>query len=622
MKSLGFLAVILAIQVSSIVSLKAASSHLKAEDLARFQKVFVEGLNSNDLQAIYYSSLNIQTTSEAEKTKICNNIVVSHAESKFNDFEKNFYLVGAYKNLQCTNLLPQQALDKIAGSLSKDTSTAQEIFFNVVASKRMNVAIPSAVSDRLSKAVQSIVSKDDSLGTLGYALCVANELGVTIPTLAGKFSEAATMADEVDGKMLQFEGGLGITALVINCGVKALKTNHKLSEVQVLKFATYFLSRRSVQSPKGVHILIESLKTLSELKSVSPISLELIGNGQLAPESLTVTVRASDLLGKPLSPSLTSVFGKITQGAKTVAEKVVFNVKSSDKTTYSADLASLKLARGAYSLELTADSYKQEISFKVLSKVKVQSLEIGVGDSDASSAIKRQTLVYPNKLGDVLKADHSQKVVIKFVLADEQTGKPITVHQAFVRFYNENGNEVVFIAEADSSKTYKFDVDVGQKAGDFNYNSGVYGIEIIVGDSQITNSFQWTIGSLDLKYGADSKTEHASKTRSKLPEIIHQFRQPDKRPPRLVSDVFTALCFAPLVLLFAFWGKLGISLSKSQFTLSAIGFHIGFGSILALFALFWLQLNMFQTIRLLIPIAVFTFLSGNRLLRRIAGQKS
>lgn len=541
---------------------------------------------------------------------------------QFQDFEKNFYLVGAYKNIKCTNQLPQQVLDKIATSLSKEVATTQEIFFNVVASKRMGVSISSAVADKLSKNIQAVMSKDDSLGTLGHALCVAQELELTVPNLATKFSEAITMADEVDGKMLQFEGGLGITALVVNCGVKALKTSHKLSDVQTLKFATYFLSRKSVQSSKGAHILIESLKTLSELKSIAPISLELIGNGQLAPEAMTLTVSATDLLGKSLTPVLTVVSGKITQGAKTIAEKVVFNAKSSDKTTYAADLTSLKLPRGAYSVELTADSFKQETTFKVMSKVKVQSLEIGVGDSDTSSSIKRQDVAYPNKLNELLKADHSQKVVVKFVLVDELSGKPITVHQAFVRFYNEKGNDVVFIAEADSSKTYKFDVDVGQKAGDFDYNSGVYGIEIIVGDSQITNSFQWTIASVELKYGADSKTDHTTTTRSKLPEIVHQFRQPDKRPPRFVSDVFTALCFAPLVLLFVLWGKLGIKLSKSQFTLSAIGFHVGFGSILGLFGLFWLQLNMFQTIRLLIPIAVFTFLSGNRLLRRIAGQKS
>lgn len=99
--------------------------------------------------------------------------------------------------------------------------------------------------------------------------------------------------------------------------------------------------------------------------------------------------------------------------------------------------------------------------------------------------------------------------------------------------------------------------------------------------------------------------------------IEHLFRVPDKRPPRIVSDIFTGLCITPLVLLFVFWAKLGINVSNLSLSPSTIGFHVGFGGILALFFTFWLQLNMFQTLRLLIPIAVFTFLCGNRVLRRL-----
>lgn len=109
--------------------------------------------------------------------------------------------------------------------------------------------------------------------------------------------------------------------------------------------------------------------------------------------------------------------------------------------------------------------------------------------------------------------------------------------------------------------------------------------------------------------------------RNTLPEIEHMFRPPEKRPPRFVSDVFTGLCLTPLVLLLIFWGKLGTNLSNFTFEPITLGFHSGFGGILALFAVFWVNLNMFQTLRLLIPIAVFTFICGNRLLRRIHAQR-
>lgn len=111
-------------------------------------------------------------------------------------------------------------------------------------------------------------------------------------------------------------------------------------------------------------------------------------------------------------------------------------------------------------------------------------------------------------------------------------------------------------------------------------------------------------------------------SRAPKPEIIHQFREADKRPSRIVSDVFTALCAAPLLVLFVLWSRIGINVSNFPASLSALGFHLGFGSILGLFGIFWYQLNMFETLRLLIPLGILTFFFGNRLLRLIASRKS
>lgn len=97
---------------------------------------------------------------------------------------------------------------------------------------------------------------------------------------------------------------------------------------------------------------------------------------------------------------------------------------------------------------------------------------------------------------------------------------------------------------------------------------------------------------------------------------------PEKRPARIVSDVFTALCAAPLLVLFVLWSKLGVNVSNFRFSVSSIGFHVGFGAILALFGVFFWKLNMFETIRYLIPLALVTFFFGNRLLRSIANEKA
>jgi oligosaccharyltransferase complex subunit delta (ribophorin II) len=48
------------------------------------------------------------------------------------------------------------------------------------------------------------------------------------------------------------------------------------------------------------------------------------------------------------------------------------------------------------------------------------------------------------------------------------------------------------------------------------------------------------------------------------------------------------------------------------------GFHLGLGAIFTLYLLFWLQLNMFETIKYLVIVGVVTFLCGNSLLASIA----
>lgn len=116
-------------------------------------------------------------------------------------------------------------------------------------------------------------------------------------------------------------------------------------------------------------------------------------------------------------------------------------------------------------------------------------------------------------------------------------------------------------------------------------------------------------------------TSSANVSRVPKSEIIHQFREPEKRPSRFVSNVFTALAAAPLLILFILWSKLGINVSNFSFSLSAIGFQLSFAGILTLFGLFWYQLNMFETLRYLIPLLIVTFIFGNRFLHACAAKK-
>uniref|UniRef100_A0A182NHK5 Dolichyl-diphosphooligosaccharide--protein glycosyltransferase subunit 2 n=1 Tax=Anopheles dirus TaxID=7168 RepID=A0A182NHK5_9DIPT len=608
---------------------RTVSSHLTAQDQDRFAKVFAEGLKSSDLQSLYYSSANVALPA-GDVVSTCKRLFTLHAESKLNDFEKNFYLIGARKNFGCKEALPAKVETSVKTALAKDATTTQEIYYNLHSAKLAGLAVDEKVRTALGKNLQSVLKKDDSLNSLGHAFAVAVELGPAGAFAYDRIEEAFVQADEVDGRMLQFEGGLSITALIVNGGFKLATGLSKPAPVtaeQAVKFATYFLSRASVQTPKGVSVLLEALKLLASQKPIAPISVRLAGNGQLLPESPVLSVRVCDLLGKPLSPALAALSTTIVSrtSGEALVSKVNLVPSKDDATLYSYNLKSAAPSRGQYRVDVeAAPSYRQQLQVSVLGKVRVNSLEVGVGDTDsAASSVKRHTVAHPSKLATLLNADSQQKVLLKTVLVDDASGKPITVHQAFVMLRNqETHQEIIFVAETDSSKAYKFEMDVGARAADFGHKSGLYEVRLIVGDALLSNSFQWHLADVELKFAVSetkpSTVDAASASRKPLPEIVHQFRAPEKRPPRFVSDLFTALCIAPLVILFGLWMKLGVNVKNFPLSLGAVGFHLGLGAILVLFGIFWLRLNMFETIRYLIPLALITFICGNRMLRKIA----
>lgn len=378
------------------------------------------------------------------------------------DFEKNFYLINIYKKIACPNPIPDAIQTAI--SLKKEFSNSQEMFFNYQSNRALGFTITDDTKTELIKNLQTIVRKDDSFASLGYAFHVAAELGARSEPIADWIEGAFAQADEISGKMLQFEGGLSVTALVLNGAFKltnALKKPAPLTEEQTYKFVTYLLSRRSVQIPKGAHVLIEALTLITADKKISPMCVQIVGNGQIQPDSPVIHVKIVDLLGKPISPAVSSVSATVTarQSSTPLVTKQVLTSKSSDKTVFELNLSAAKPVRGAYDVQIFADQYQQTVEIKILGKVKVKGLEIGVGESDSTSALKKQTVEYPNKLTEELNADAQQKVILRVTLLDETTGNPMTVHQAFIRLQNKKSEEeIIFVAEQDASKAYKFDM--------------------------------------------------------------------------------------------------------------------------------------------------------------------
>ncbi|XP_070521731.1 dolichyl-diphosphooligosaccharide--protein glycosyltransferase subunit 2 isoform X2 [Cardiocondyla obscurior] len=624
--------------------MQSTNSYLSVADRVRLKNTLESGFQLDDVPSIHYAVSGYKLLGEAisKKDAICKYLVKSNEENITP--ETAFYLASTWKAIgKCKEFSPSVVSKVLLNVIQKDTSTLPDLYYAISGLTLLSQEIPSARIDKLIKLIQATLRKDDSLWNLGYIFHIAADLGTPAAFAFERIEDAVVQADEVDGQYLQFEGGLSITSFLIN-GIFKLSTSLKkkppLNFQQVIKFGNYLLSRRSVQTTKGVTNLLSALTALAVDSPEKPVCITLADGALIiSNKQPLVTVKVCDILGQAL-PSVPKV---IATSAIRVGDDVVIlsneNLQASttDKTLFTINFMNMKPDRGFYKISVTAASVTNTITVKVLSEAILDYLEIGTGDADQTTQPKLtriNTETPSGKLDHKIEADSQQKLVMRFLLRDSANKKPMRVHQAFVRLISvststteKRGHEIFFVAEPDAAHVYKFDMPVGTTAANFGYQSGEYNIELIIGDSVISNPFRFNIGTVTLKFPSLISMENIDKNvlykqkpnvYTTKPEIKHMFREPERRPPAFVSNLFTGLCLAPVLLLLILWARIGVNISNFPLSLSAIIFHVGLGGIFVLFGIFWLRLNMFVTLRCLLGFGVFTFLAGNKMLSQIA----
>ncbi|XP_032674890.1 dolichyl-diphosphooligosaccharide--protein glycosyltransferase subunit 2 [Odontomachus brunneus] len=623
----------------------STNSYLSIADKARLKSILEPGFQLQDISTVYYAVSGYKLLGEAipKTDTICKYLIKSNGENI--SPETAFYLASIWKTIASCQEFPTSILTKILTNvIQKDTSTLSDLYYAVSGLTALSQKVPAARVDKLIKIIQAALRKDDGLWNSGYTFHIAADIGTPAAFAFDRIEDTVVQADEVDGQYMQFEGGLSITSFLVN-GILKLSTslNKKppLNFQQIVKFSNYLLSRRSVQTPKGVMNLLSALTTLAVDSPEKPICITLLdGGNSISNQQPLVTVKVCDILGQAL-PTVPNV---VANSAKRVGDDVVILSKenlqqlSTDKTLFTMNLMNVKPDRGFYKISITAASVTNSITIKVLSETVLDYLEIGTGDADQTTQPKltRINTESPSgKLEHKIEADSQQKLVMRFLLRDSANKKPMRVHQAFVRLTSvaestnnkQRGHEIFFVAEPDAAHVYKFDMPVGTAAVNFGYQSGDYDVELIIGDAVISNPFRFNIGTVTLKFPEITSMEDTDKNipyKQKpnmyitKPEIKHMFREPERRPPAFVSNLFTGLCLSPVLLLLILWARLGVNISNFPLSLSAIAFHLGLGGIFILFGIFWLKLNMFVTLRYLIALGVVTFLAGNKMLSHIA----
>ncbi|KFM68788.1 Dolichyl-diphosphooligosaccharide--protein glycosyltransferase subunit 2, partial [Stegodyphus mimosarum] len=615
----------------AIANALTPTTFLTTADQQRLKKVLSTAFPLSDLTTAHYAVLGYSLIGEK--------LPASEDPCKFFDskidkkkLDTIFHATSGSKllnNCKLTVTGLQQTLDS---AITEDASM-QDIYHAVLSLKNLNMKIDST---KVAKVLTAALKRDDSVLNLGYAFHVASVLQGDLTPFFERIEDVIVQADEVDGKYLQFEGGLGITSTTINGVYKlaeAVKKAPALTAEQAIKFTNYFLSRKFVQTVKGSAQLLDILRIFATNKFHIPVAVTLASNSALSDENPNVQIRITNVLGVSLGPlTVTADNAKRVGDDAVVLSKKAFQSVKGSNILYTLNFMESKPLRGFYTISVSAVPSKPDpkligntgaqIKVKVMTEVAVEGAEIGTVYRDQMTSAKSTSIVYPEEKVN-LEADYHQKIIMKFSLKDKNAKSPLLAHQTFVQFVNrERGQEVVFVAEPDTSNVYRFDLDVFTKAKEFMYASGVYDIYLIVGDAVLKNPFMWKMGHVSLTFPPNPIPSKPSENPYEpKPEIKHLFREKEKRPSSLVSNTFSVLCLVPLLLLLILWIKLGANLSNFPLSVYPIAFHLGLLAIFGLFICFWLHLNMFSTLKYLLGLGLFTFLSGHRLLSKLAEGK-
>uniref|UniRef100_A0A8D0K9T4 Dolichyl-diphosphooligosaccharide--protein glycosyltransferase subunit 2 n=1 Tax=Sus scrofa TaxID=9823 RepID=A0A8D0K9T4_PIG len=556
---------LLALTIIASTQALTPTHYLTKHDVERLKASLDRPFTS--LESAFYSivglsSLGAQVPDEKKAcTFIKSNLDPSNVDSLFYAAQSSQALSG------CEISISNETKDLLLAAVSEDSSVTQ-IYHAVAALSGFGLPLASqealgALTARLSKE-ETVLATVQALQTASYLSQQAD-----LRSIVEEIEDLVARLDELGGVYLQFEEGLETTALFVAATYKLMDhvgTEPSIKELQVTNVLSQPLTQATVK--------------LEHAKSVAS--------------------RATVLQKTSFTP-VGDVFELNFVNVKFSSGYYDFSVKVEGDNRYIANTVELRV--------------------KISTEVGITNVDLSTVDKDQSIAPKTTRVTYPAKAKGAFIADSHQNFALFFQLVDVNTGAELTPHQTFVRLHNQKtGQEVVFVAEPDSKNVYRFELDTSERKIEFDSASGTYTLYLIIGDATLKNPIHWNVADVVIRFPEEDapSTVLSKNLFTAKQEIQHLFREPEKRPPTVVSNTFTALILSPLLLLFALWIRIGANISNFTFAPSTIIFHLGHAAMLGLMYVYWTQLNMFQTLKYLAILGSVTFLAGNRMLAQQA----
>ncbi|XP_055121221.1 dolichyl-diphosphooligosaccharide--protein glycosyltransferase subunit 2 isoform X2 [Symphalangus syndactylus] len=553
-----------------------------------------------------------------------------------NNVDSLFYAAQASQALSgCEISISNETKDLLLAAVSEDSSVTQ--IYHAVAALS-GFGLPLASQEALS-ALTARLSKEETVLATVQALQTASHLSqqADLRSIVEEIEDLVARLDELGGVYLQFEEGLETTALFVAATYKLMDhvgTEPSIKEDQVIQLMNAIFSKKNFESLSEAFSVASVAAVLSHNRYHVPVVVVPEGSASDTHEQAILRLQVTNVLSQPLTQATVKL-----EHAKSVASRATVLQKTSFTPVgdvFELNFMNVKFSSGYYDFLVKVEGDNRyiantvELRVKISTEVGITNVDLSTVDKDQSIAPKTTRVTYPAKAKGTFIADSHQNFALFFQLVDVNTGAELTPHQTFVRLHNQKtGQEVVFVAEPDNKNVYKFELDTSERKIEFDSASGTYTLYLIIGDATLKNPILWNVADVVIKFPEEEAPSTVLSQNLFTPkqEIQHLFREPEKRPPTMVSNTFTALILSPLLLLFALWIRIGANVSNFTFAPSTIVFHLGHAAMLGLMYVYWTQLNMFQTLKYLAILGSVTFLAGNRMLaqqavKRIAAEQS
>uniref|UniRef100_A0A663N320 Dolichyl-diphosphooligosaccharide--protein glycosyltransferase subunit 2 n=1 Tax=Athene cunicularia TaxID=194338 RepID=A0A663N320_ATHCN len=578
--------------VSELGAQALAPSHrLTARDLARLRAALERPFA--DVQAAFYSIVGLSSLGVrvADEKAACS-FIKSHVDSS--SVDSLFYAAQSIRVLSgCEVTISNETRELLLAAVSEDSSITQ-IFHAVGALSGFGLPLASqealsALTARLSKE-ENVLATIQALETASYLSQQADLSGIV-----EEIEDLVARLDDLGGVYLQFEEGIETTALFVAAAYKLsdhVGTEPAMKEDQIIQLMNAIFSKKNFETLSEAFSVACAAGSLSRNRYHVPVIIVPEGPAAVSHHQPVLRLQVTNVMSQPLTQASVKLdYAKSVSSKATVLQQTPFSLSG-------CCLNSVRLR------------------LKVSTEVGITNVDLSTVDKDQSIAPKTTRVAYPAKAKGSFTADSHQNFALSFQLVDVNSGAELIPHQTFVRLHNQKtGQEVVFVAEPDNKNVYKFELDTSERKSEFDSASGTYTLYLIIGDATLENPILWNVADVVIKFPEEDapSTVQSKNLFVPKPEIQHLFREPEKRPPTVVSNTFTALILSPLLLLLILWIKIGANISNFSFAPSTIVFHLGHAAMLGLMYVYWTQLNMFQTLKYLAILGGVTFLAGNRM---------